>query len=209
MATDLGSAASIEAGNGSIALNSNTVDLFGTGTFTGSDPTTLEVAYFAVTGSEFWTSGSSATETNNGNGAWTAAIKGAATTAFTTASRTTADANGNAWVAQASNGYYKELNKGGTANQGSFDNFYTTGKGNGEAALLEGPVSLNIFDWKTPGTKTTGLASAFTLITTVDSSGNITTTEAPAATPIPASVLLLGSGLLGLVGIRRRNLFNF
>jgi hypothetical protein len=206
VATDLGSASSILSGG---ALSSNTFNLFGTGThFAGSDATTLEVAYFAVNSgkTEFWSSGTQgSTETNNGRTSWTNTIGAAALTLVNTYNST---GQTNAWAQFTTNHstYYNLMDKNSATNTGSFDYFYKSGAADGEAQLVVGSVSQDIFDWKTPGTLTSNLAGSLTLVTTVDASGNITSSAS--AVPIPPSVLLLGSGLLGLIGIRRKNIFN-
>jgi len=67
------------------------------------------------------------------------------------------------------------------------------------------PITLEMWNFVKSATPVDlGLA----LYTNVDASGNIYTTDnvAPAggSTPIPPSVLLFGSGLLGLIGLKRR-----
>ncbi len=58
-----------------------------------------------------------------------------------------------------------------------------------------GLLTLNLFDI------TSGLqcGSGFTI------SGTITNSQSPTATPIPPAVLLFGTGLIGLVGFRKKN----
>ncbi len=200
-ATDLGNAAQIESG--AISLNSNSFSAFGTGTgFTGTNASTLEVAYIAVNSakSEFWTSGTAgATETNLNYGSFQSSISGPALALYT-------QYNSNVWQPSSNtSSYFYKMDKNNVASAGSFDYFYSSGAGDGEMALVaNGSVTQGIYDWTTPKALST-ISPSFTLVTSVDSSGNITTTE---STPIPASVLLLGSGLLGLIGIRRKNIFN-
>ena len=224
-ATDLGSVTSI-------AANPSTLNDVGYNLETGSSVGnfssrltgggTVEVAYFAVSSStaDLWTSGSGtlgATETNNGynsaNGVLTAA-NNAIVHAYSPSASNGSTAN--AWYAITASGstgqygYYRNLDKGGAA-IGSFDQFYGNAPGDGEIALaVGGSAQQGLFHWTIPGTLAT-IFSSLTLTTTINSAGLIQTSAiAPAsATPIPPSVLLLGSGLLGLVGIRRRNLFNF
>ncbi len=175
----------------------------------------LEVAYFAVNSAtgELWTSGTagaSETNTNSSNSGGTI-TKAGSILAHGYAPTASSGGTANAWLLKsAANSYWKEMD-GNSDNIGSFNNFYATGIGNGEIALVaSGSVQQGLFHWATPGTTST-ILSSLTLTTALSAAGLIQTSAitTASATPIPPSVLLLGSGLLGLVGIRRRNLFNF
>ena len=175
---------------------------------------TLDVAYFVVNGtsagSALWTSGTTGASLTNVGYNSTTAISTAASNNLAHGDLGTGNAIGsNAWVLQSNTySYYKQLDKNGTG-IGTFDQFY--GSNVGEIALVQGSsVQQDLFDWVTPNVEST-IFGSYTLTTSLSSAGVITTTETPiggSPTPIPPSVLLLGSGLLGLVGIRRRNLFN-
>jgi hypothetical protein len=214
-ASDIGSAAGIQAGTTG-ALLSNSLNLTGAGGVFAGYTGTLDVAYFAVNGtSQFWTSGTQGgTETNTGSSTWKGTTSPAAIDVLTSYS----NASGGTQNAQliytgtgaATYSYYKSLDKNG-AGIGSFNYFYTTGTGDGQIALASsgGSGNQDIFYWATPGTKVASpISGSFTLTTSLVN-GTITTAQLSSPVPIPPSVLLLGSGLLGLIGIRRRNLFNF
>lgn len=215
-ATDLGSAAAIEANPSSLADSGYNL-LTGNGTSNFGSLSNLEVAYFAVNGStpptatEFWTSGTATgTETNNG---YTTFKNGISVTAAATISGPngyTLYSNGtaNAWeLVSNPTSYYKGMDLNNANATGSFDKFYTAGAGDGEVALVSGgSVSQGLFDWKTP-TQLSTISASIILVTSY-SGGVISTTAQSNAAPIPPSVLLFGSGLLGLIGIRRKNLFN-
>jgi len=119
-----------------------------------------------------------------------------------------------AWYEKAnSDSYYYTLDhnwngRGTNPGTGNFGSFYLTA--NGEATLVSnGSVSQDIFVWTDP-THNHSIFGSETLITSVDASGNITTTTGPGnVVPIPPTVLLLGSGVLGLAAIRKKNLINF
>ena len=119
VATDLGSAASIEAGTTSISL-SNIVDPFGT-TFKGVIPTTVEVAYFAITGRKA-SSGPAVpragTETNNGIYSQKRHFYNALALyrIYNTAAPTgTAAVNYNAWAPAITPSYYGYMDKNNAA----------------------------------------------------------------------------------------------
>ena len=178
----------------------------------------LLVAYFAgtyVSGSTsktsaIWTSGiQSGTETvssvpvNSGAGL----LQAAATIAYSTGANGSVGAS--TWVASNNTkSYFYLMDGNSTGTAGFFKNFYQSA--DGDAALAIGSNALQgMYNWASPTTLNSGdaLGASFNLTSVLNSNGAITVTSAavPAATtPIPPSALLLGSGLLGLVGIRRR-----
>ncbi len=209
MQTDLGQISNYDVTSGTYSF-SGTDTLTGSGShYTAGD--NVYVEYFAetysspVAGTAIWTSGTGATggtETNNG-------YSGASNNVLAAGSKfahlSTASTTASTWLATSNTGsFYYVLDKNGTG-VGSFDSFYGTGSGDANASLTSGSATQGMFDWTAPGTKLTNSASF--LLTTTLSSGTLTATGSPvpaATTPIPPSALLLGSGLLGLIGIRRR-----
>ncbi len=212
-ATDLGSVSSIMSGG---ALASNSFNLWSSGYFTGGNVSSLDVAYFATNagGTELWTSGPMGVQESNvgSNGQNTLDLIENAYWAYANEATLATDA---AWYEKAnSDSYYYTMDhnwngKGTNPRTGNFGSFYS--KANGEAALVgNGNVSQDIFAWTDP-TSTQSVYASEMLITSVDANGNITTTANQTGTgiPIPPSVLLFGSGLLGLAAIRKKDIFNF
>lgn len=172
--------------------------------FSGSTPiSSLDVVYFTLgsTGSQFWgsyTQGGSVT----GVAAQFTNLKTGINDLFSQISGPVADVGQN--PANVAFSYYNNIGSGGANN---FAKYFPDS--NSAIPLVAGSVvdqSLLYF----ATAKTTGSTGSTTyatdLFTSIDASGNMVTHESPV--PIPPSVLLLGSGLLGLVGIRRKNIFN-
>lgn len=208
-ATDLGSITSIE--NNPSSLNDAGYNL-STGDGTNKISTSasnLIVAYFASNGTtpstatEYWTSSINTTATNPGynsfaNGVWTA------THNVLTNYSSIASGASNVWETFSSTGgtsYYFKMDKGGLA-PGSFDQ-YTANVG--ETALVSGgSVSEYLFAWTSPKTNMGNTLAELQLVTTFSNGTISTSVSQVAATPISTSVLLFGSGLLGLIGVVRR-----
>lgn len=202
LATDLGSAAtatvaSINALNSSVNLSSYFSNLTG-----------LEVAFFAGTVSprQLWTS-AAVGSTPTAQGTLLTAVT-AINTVYTTYAGATAAVNSGTAVSVTSpisfaNGYYNILDKNNPLLAGSLGGYVLPGTT--EQALLNGSSTLESFM-----KLSTSNSPLFTLDATL-TGGILTTTAQPNASPvpIPPSVLLFGSGLLGLVGIRRREIFKF
>jgi hypothetical protein len=214
-ATDLGSISSIEqspsgfSDSGYNLYNGDGTHSFSSSAGTGGD---LEVAYFASDGTspsnftKYWTSGpQSGTVTNAGfnsfkNNVWTAT--NTVLTNYENGTTSTYDSgSANVWaLLTLSKSYYKELDKNGAA-PGSFDQYI----GNlGEIALVSGgSVTQGLYAWTSPTTEST-ISPELELVTTL--TGGVVSTEVLSATPIPPTVLLFGSGLIGLIGVMRKRI---
>ena len=202
-ASDLGK---IGVGNlaigGSGAFSGNSVNLGGafspTAVLGGTAATdTLHVAYMAVdqTNLTTWLSGTQANRAyNTGNDSNMSAMAGMYLYYGALNSNASKPMTGDArsyWIAMDGTG--------GSA--GSFANFFTNGAGS-EAAFTYGQTpSLNLYYYADPYTANLNGFNMGTLQVQADGS----TVLNPSAVPIPAAVWLLGSGLLGLIGVRRRN----
>ncbi|SPF31240.1 conserved exported hypothetical protein [Syntrophobacter sp. SbD1] len=221
-ATDLGTESAVQGGS----LQSNSVNLFTGGTnsqFSGlssSAGSNLYVAYFAENDAlnggngSVWVSGSGAAgataNTNKQSG-----LAGILSSLYGEYSNYSA--TNTAWALDSDASTYYDTVDGNGTNKSNFASLLKTA--NGEATLASGTATQGIYYVATPGAAHTGVAQAFLLNTQLTAvySGTtledytLTTTEQaiPPTTPIPASVLLFGSGLLGLIGIRRKNVFNF
>ena len=99
------------------------------------------------------------------------------------------------------NGYWQGLDAAGLG-IGTLAGYLPNGGSQGmEVAMVAGgQVAQNFYEFKTAGTNP--VLSNLGTITTL-SNGTVITQAAPV--PIPPSVLLFGSGLLGLISIRRRS----
>jgi hypothetical protein len=232
-ATDLGSAAYIMAnpgvltGSGYSISGTNYTDTFnlftsinGSGNFSTTN-SNLYVAYFAVNntgGYQFWTSGT-ATGTETNLTAGTTYVNQVGPNANNILGQSGRNgynvspylSGSNLWyLTSNTQSYWRDMDGNQLTYQGAFDKFYLNGKGDGDASIaLGGSATQGLFYWNPANTVTTEGASLI-LTTTIDSNGNIVTTASAvqsATTPIPPSVLLFGSGLLGLIGIGRKNLF--
>jgi hypothetical protein len=110
--------------------------------------------------------------------------------------------------ASGSPSFYRNMDKNGSAT-GTYSQFITDSGYAGETSLADlantGTLSLYKFDVSKTSVNLTGTEVA-TLTTNAD--GTLTATSLVqgqvAATPIPAAFYLMGSGLMGLVGLRRK-----
>lgn len=96
--------------------------------------------------------------------------------------------------------YWIGMNGTGS-NVGTFDNFFLNGAGSEAAFTYGSTADLNLYYYGNPYASGLSGLNMGTLQVNADGS----TTLNPSAVPIPAAVWLLGSGLLGLIGVRRRN----
>jgi hypothetical protein len=204
VATDLGAFSSTTPYTGStINFTSNPFPVAGTGAFASATSSNLDIAYYIATtnGSvpAYYITGPSTGSSSSGrvfgnlghlttlNTAY-ASIGGAQVTvpqSNTTSYYSLADASGNSI--------------------GNWNNFTVGQNGETNLAALSTPgsyVDSYLYYYGTSGTKT-GLQVA-DIRTFADGTSEIV--GQAVATPIPAAILLLGSGLAGLVGIRRKQL---
>lgn len=179
---------------------SNPVSL---GQFTGSAWSDLNVAYFteSSTGS-FWISGPQGGQTNNGGQKNN--LRAAINSALTQAA---ANANGTAQAVQASNAYLNSywnlLDKNMIGAAGTWGGYSKNNDGEANLASLAtgGSVDLQLYYYPAATSNLAG-SGVNTAKMTIFSNGTAKAT--PVASPIPAPIVLLGSGLLGLIGIGRK-----
>jgi hypothetical protein len=205
-ATDLGNVNTLLASGGNVGGG---VNAFTTITGTAFATSDLYVAYFAVdiTGKKMWMSGTGA----EGIGTLkTSLITGVANTLYTQYNSPAPVAPATSTVGRSTGdaaSYFKKADL--STSFGSFGNAITIGAGNVEASLAtlaSGSVSQNLYYFANFGgtlAERTGVLSAqngttITILTNADGSTTVN------ATPIPAAIYLMGSGLLGMVGLRRK-----
>jgi hypothetical protein len=94
------------------------------------------------------------------------------------------------------------MNRGGGPSYGGMNNVMVEGEGalTGAAWDAEGEEVLHLYQYWMPTTE----LSYYTSVALVDN-GDGTADVRVSAVPVPAAVWLLGSGLLGIVGLRRKN----
>jgi hypothetical protein len=204
VATDLGSFSSNTTAIGSDSGNlGNTVNF--SSLFSGYSESQLSVAYYVYNGSSggLWVTGADGGQTNNGS------LKGTLNTDFNTVNSyyqgLSAAASGATQVSGSttnSSGYYYKIDNNGT-HVGGVAGFLTTA--NGEAQLSSsGYVDLYLYYYAYSKMNVAGSGTEIADIRTfADGSTEIIPLV---STPLPAAFWLLGSGLIGLIGIRRRGM---
>jgi hypothetical protein len=196
--SDLGNFSSLtSAGSGNVVSS----DYINFSTFGGATNDQLKVAYFMYTSTAqgdaanyAWTSGISPTGQWSGSGKW-AAFNSAAGYILAQASGSTSGSD--ATIASGNlNSYETRMQTSGTMS--SFLNTAThPGTGSDQSLTTAGYVDQYLYYYSTPNSAKAGLQVA-TIRTFADGHTELN------PTPIPATFLLFGSGLLGLVGIRRK-----
>lgn len=199
--TDLGNASAWTTAGGvpTSTFTTGINDAFVAGNFAGASWDQLNVAYFTYTGTgNFWMSGPAGGQTNLGS------KKSGTRTAMVNVMLNAAAA-GTAQVVQSSlgtaNSYWNILDGAGLK-IGTSAGFVATGSSEANLAALAsgGSADLYLYYYPTGSSNTAGTGAQLAKLTISNGSTHVTT----AATPIPATFLLFGSGLLGLVGIRRK-----
>lgn len=194
VATDLGAATTWTPGT-ITSTTSFTADKFSLSSFTGYGYSDLKVVYFLDTtaGGNYWTSGDPGGQTTTSGKKTTLATATASVLSYY------AGLGGSQVTGLSSNlsSYWKKLDQSGTQT-GKFMGFLTTSGEVSLAALATvGYVDQWLYYYSSPNSAASGNAVA-KLRTFADGHTEVS------AVPVPAAIWLLGSGLIGLVGIRRR-----
>jgi hypothetical protein len=193
--TDLGTVSSVLAG-GSFGDGANAFT-----SVAGGTSSSLNVTYFAVNQAtkEVWITGS-ALKSSAGK---SVTVTGMSTSIWNYYNTLTAAGSATAtYSANASSGYHVLADA--TTQQGQFGSFIAaTGRPSVEASLANlasASVTQDLYYFSNYAVAQTGVKVG-SIITNADGSTSTPLT----ATPIPAAFYLMGSGLMGLVGLRRRN----
>jgi hypothetical protein len=201
VATDMGAAGWTTPISGSTLYNTNNFSL---GQFAGAGWGDLSVAYYAnTTAGSFWFSGPDGGMDNSASKL--ALVRTALTQmngVYSTAMGTTGK-QGSILSSNASS-YWNKMNLGGT-NVGSWDGYVGTGMGVQSLADLGtlGYVDQYLYYYPSSSSNTAGTGMKLAQIRTF-ADGTTRLSEVPSAVPIPAAVYLFGTGLVGLIGIRRK-----
>lgn len=200
VATDLGAFAPTAAYTGTTQTLGTTVTA-GSGVFSTATWGDLRVAYFVkqTTGADAWTSGPSTGQTS-GNRKWTG-FQSATTSVMSKYAVVAGTSNQGTLAKSEMQSYYSKLNQGGLG-IGGFAGFIPAA--NGETSLANigtvGYVDSYLYYYNTPNSVTAGTQVA-KLRTYADGHTEVV---GASPVPIPAPIFLLGSGLMALVGIKRK-----
>lgn len=204
VATDLGDISSWTSGSGigsDLTLGGGSA-AFSLSMFTGADWDDLRVAYFAVdesTNKNVWTSGPLEGTQTSGARQYTGIRS--AISSLGGYYRTLDGSTGTVIAAQSAANSYWHTMDGEGIKTATFNAFLTTANGEISLAALAatGYVDQALYFYDTPDSIKNGV-QVVTIRTMADGSTVINAS----AVPIPPSVFLLGSGILGLIGFRSR-----
>jgi hypothetical protein len=201
VATDLGAFAPTTAYTGSnLTFNTNPFPVAGTGVFASATDANLQIAYYVIGSgaTTIWTSGPQAGQVSGSR--QQAAIGNMNIVNTKYASLNTGS---QATLAQGDPQSYFSIGDKSINANGVFAGFIPAANGemNLGALATAGYVDSYLYYYPTPSLKAAGVQVA-----TIRTFANGTSEVVGPVTPIPASVLLLGSGLMGLVGMRRKQL---
>jgi hypothetical protein len=178
--------------------------------FAGSGWGDLSVAYYVYNGAaggyNFWMSGNATTQSNAAGKAGTVkAGLAAMKTAYNGVATGTLKQGS---LAQASaSSYWNKMNLNAVATAGSMAAMLDPGTAAKSLADLAttGYVDQYLFYYPTATSNSAGNGVAVATIRTyADGTTSVMAAPEPSAVPVPAALYLFGSGLLGLVGIRRK-----
>jgi hypothetical protein len=199
VATDLGAFSATTAYAGStMTLGSNPFPTAGTGPFATAAQSDLYVAYYVAgaTNAPVWVSGPAGGQTSgNRQGASAALLSTQVNAKYLSLGGTQVQ------LAQSDpQSYYTKMDSGGTT-LGGFSSFIPGM--NGEVSLgTTAYVDTYLYYYATPNAN--GAKAGVQVATIRTYANGATEMLGQVSTPIPASVMLLGSGLMGLVGMRRK-----
>ena len=175
------------------------VNLSGLGTLNN-----YQVAYFATNnniGQNIWVSGNGIQISQNAGTSQASAFATPYNVLMGQALTNKSGFNTMTLASTSTNSYMNLMNQGSNLTSdglyGGFGGFL--GNYNGESTIAGSAVTQYLYEYVNANTSQNGL-EVLKLVTNADGSTELVAT----ATPVPPSVLLLGSGLLGLVGIRRK-----
>jgi hypothetical protein len=196
-----------DLGNINTLLSSSGAQTFA-GSTTGLTGSSIYAAYFAISKTapgQVWVSGNATTATTS-NGTITTLGSGA-TSLFAAWGTTNTSYQNLVGVATSFRG---KLSNANNTVAGTLSNFVSnTSRLNTESLFVASQAATQGLWYFATATTAAGPNRTGVLAATIttDATGNTTFTsnQAATATPIPAAIYLMGSGLLGLVGLRRRN----
>ncbi len=193
VATDLGWVNDIIANQFSPKIYGAGANSILSGVLASSNPTNVKVAYFAYNqpANDLWASSKNDAQ-NTLTTAWTNAKAGLTQT---TGAYQAVGTQTVVFDTSFTNSYYTKLAGNGTK-PGSFASLFPVGTAETNLSAL---AVLNLFFFDNPGTSAGRVGQLKTTIATLaDGSTQVS------AVPIPPAFFLMGSGLLGMIGLRRR-----
>jgi hypothetical protein len=211
VATDLGNVNAL-AGQTNAVVGSGAA-AFSLSQFSGATSTSnLFVAYFAkavnadTTKGDIWTSAANGLSTGplSGNRQWSGV---SAATQATIGMYAGLGGSTGTVAADQSNvkSYWKSLDKGTINTAGKLSSFFSSNiiEANLADLATQGYVDQDLYFYDTPDAPKNGVKVAS--IRTMADGSTIINYQESAPVPVPAAAYLLGSGLLGMIGLRRKN----
>ena len=201
---DLGSIASLEADSNGTVIGNGAASYLNNGITTASEAGSY-VAYFAVSGTGNNSALYVSNDPSNAPAIAKSKMAGAGSALATLVHQSWSNAtNYYQGTTTTAPSYYKTADASG-GNVGSLDGFLNSGASSTEASLAS-VATQGIWFFNNANTNVTVPTLALTLQTNLDGTTTILSggTTPVSSTPIPPAFFLMGSGLLGMFGMRRK-----